>query len=467
MATAPHHAHWSSRWTFMLAAVGSAVGLGNIWKFPYQAGLNGGGAFVLFYLVFVFLIGLPVLMAELSIGRRAQRSPVYAMEQVAREEGRSKYWILLGWSGVIGGFLILTYYSVVGGWVLAYIAKATLGFSGFDADTSRAAFNALANDPVEPVIWHVAFMAITVAIVAQGVKAGLEKAVKFLMPTLFVLLIGMVLYAAVAGDLAAALRFLFQPDFSTLFFVTTIDPATGTEIQTFTITRVLNALGLAFFSLSLGMGTIMTYGSYLTKDVNIARSAATITFADSAVALMAGLAIFPIVYAVGLNPDENVGLVFITLPIAFGQMTGGAIVGPAFFFLLAFAAITSAISLIEPMVSFVEERTGGRRPNIAVLIGSLITAIGLLSAWGQTSNLLGDISIFGMDFMTAKGYLTDNIMMPAGGLFIAIFSGWFISRKNAMEELALNDSAFRKYYFLVKYVCPVAITAVFVSVLFF
>lgn len=467
MPTTPHHAHWSSRWTFMLAAVGSAVGLGNIWKFPYQAGLNGGGAFVIFYLIFVFLIGLPVLMAELSIGRRAQRSPVYAMEQVAREEGRSKYWVLLGWSGVLGGFLILTYYSVVGGWVLAYIAKAASGFAGLDADASRTTFNAIASDPIEPVFWHIAFMAVTVAIVARGVKAGLEKAVKLLMPALFILLVGMVVYSAIAGDLTAALTFLFKPDFSTLFFVTSVDPATGAEVQSFTIARVLNALGLAFFSLSLGMGTIMTYGSYLTKDVNIGRSAVTITFADSAVALMAGLAIFPIVFAVGLNPDENVGLVFITLPIAFGQMTGGALVGAAFFFLLAFAAITSAISLIEPMVSFVEERTGGQRLNVAILIGALVTLVGLLSAWGQTGNLLGDATLFGLSLMAAKGYLTDNLMMPAGGLFIAIFSGWFISRKNAMAELALEDRTFRKYYFLVKYICPVAISAVFVSVLFF
>lgn len=461
------HAHWSSRWTFMLAAVGSAVGLGNIWKFPYQAGLNGGGAFVLFYLAFVFLIGLPVLMAELSIGRRAQKSPVYAMEQVASEEGRSKLWVLLGWSGVLGGFIILTYYSVVGGWVLAYIVKAAQGFSGFDAEMSRATFGAFSTDPVEPVIWHFVFMAVTVAIVAQGLKGGLEKAVKALMPALFVLLIGMVIYSGVVGDLGAALYFLFNPDFQTLFYQQSVDAATGAVTQTFTIARVLNALGLAFFSLSLGMGTIMTYGSYLTKDINIGKSAATIALADSAVALMAGLAIFPIVFAFGLNPGESVGLVFITLPIAFGQMPGGEIVGAAFFFLLAFAAITSAISLIEPTVSFIEEKTGKSRVMIASLVGTLIATIGLLSAWSQSGSVLGDVSIFGLDLMSAKGYLTDNIMMPAGGLFIAIFSGWFISRKNAMDELALTDHSFRKYYFLVKYVCPVAISAVFVSVLFF
>ena len=467
MAGAVQHAHWSSRWTFMLAAVGSAVGLGNIWKFPYQAGLNGGGAFVLFYLAFVFLIGLPVLMAELSLGRRGQQSPVFTMRQIAKEEGRSKWWVLLGWSGVIGGFVIITYYSVVGGWVLAYIAKAASGFAGFDADMSRQTFATFSSDPVKPVLWHFAFMAISVAIVARGIKGGLEKAVTLLMPALFALLVGMVIYSGITGDLQAALNFLFTPDFSTMLYNSAPDPVTGEMVKTFTLSRVLNAMGLAFFSLSLGMGTIMTYGSYLTKDMNIGKSAVTIALADSSVAIMAGLAIFPIVFAYGLNPGESVGLVFITLPIAFGQMPGGEIVGAAFFFLLAFAAITSAISLIEPTVAYVVERTKLTRTQTGIAFGVSASLIGLLSAWSQPGSLLADVSIFGMDLMSAKGYLTDNIMMPAGGLFIALFSGWFISRKNAMSELAIADKNFRKYYFLVKYVCPVAILILFISVLFF
>lgn len=466
MAGASGHANWSSKWVFILATVGSAVGLGNIWKFPYQSGMNGGGAFVLFYLAFVFLIGLPVLMAELSLGRRGQASPVYTMKQIAAEEGRSRLWELLGWSGVIGGFVIITYYSVVGGWVLGYIVKAMSGFAGFDAEVSRATFGAFATDPVEPVFWHFAFMAITVWIVARGVKGGLEKAVTYLMPTLFVLLIGMVIYSGVTGDLQAALRFLFTPDFGKLFFDTTVDASTGQVTETFTVSRLLNSLGLAFFSLSLGMGSIMTYGSYLTKDVNIARSAFIIALADSAVAIMAGLAIFPIVFAYGLNPGESVGLVFITLPIAFGQMTGGVIVGSLFFFLLAFAAVTSAISLLEPTVAYVAERAKTSRTKVAIAVGLATSLIGLLSALGQPGGVLGDLSVFGMDIMTAKSYLTDNIMMPAGGLFIALFAGWFVSRKNAMEELAIDVPSFKIWYFLVRYVCPLAITAVFISVLF-
>jgi len=466
MAGASGHAQWSSRWTFILAAVGSAVGLGNIWKFPYQSGVNGGGAFVLFYLAFVFMIGLPVLMAELSLGRRGQASPINTMKQIASEENRSRLWGLLGWSGVIGGFVIITYYSVVGGWVLAYVVKAASGFSGFDADISRAAFGTFSTGAVAPVLWHIAFMGITVFIVARGVKGGLEKAVTYLMPTLFILLIGMVLYSSINGDLRAALHFLFNPDFGVLFYDTAVDATTGEVTETFTISRVLNALGLAFFSLSLGMGTIMTYGSYLTKDVNIGRSAFTIALADSAVAIMAGLAIFPIVFAYGLNPGESVGLVFITLPIAFGQMPGGEIIGTLFFALLAFAAITSAISLLEPAVAYISERTKKSRTGVAIAVGSSAAFIGLLSALGQPGNILGDITVFGLDIMSAKSFLTDNILMPAGGLFIALFAGWFVSRKNAMEELAIDVPSFKIWYFLIRYLCPVAISAVFISVLF-
>jgi len=447
MAGAAPHAHWSSRWAFMLAAVGSAVGLGNIWKFPYEAGEGGGGAFVLVYLAFVFVVGLPVLIAELSLGRRGQMSPIGSMAKIANEEGRSRWWSLIGWSGVVGGFVVVSYYSVVGGWVLAYLVKAFSGFGGYDAAQSTATFGAFVTDPTGPIIAHFAFLFITVAIVARGVQGGLEKAVTFLMPALFVLLVGLMVYSGITGDFAAAANFLFNPDFSKLTFST-----------------VLQALGLAFFSLSLALGSIMTYGSYLTKDMNIPRSAATIATADSAVALMAGFAIFPIVFQYGLNPGQSVGLVFTTLPIAFGQIP--MIIGVAFFFLLSVAAVTSAISLIEPAVSYVEERTGMARSKVAIIIGGTAFLLGTLSAWGQSGNLLGDVKLFGMDIMTLKDFVTNNIMMPLGGMFIAIFVGWFIARKNIMAEMVMSDTSYKLWYFLVRFVCPVAIGAVFVSVVF-
>ncbi|UTW58606.1 sodium-dependent transporter [Kordiimonas sp. SCSIO 12603] len=446
MAGATGHQQWSSRWTFMLAAVGSAVGLGNIWKFPYEAGEGGGGAFVLVYLAFVFAIGLPCLIAELSLGRRGQLSPIGSMSKIAEEEGRSKLWSLIGWSGVLGGFIVLSFYSVVGGWVLYYIVEAFTGFEGYDAAKSGATFTAFITDPTKPIIAHAAFLFITLGIVARGVQGGLEKAVTFLMPALFVLLLGLMIYSGITADFGAAVNFLFSPDFSKL---------TGD--------KVLQALGLSFFSLSLALGSIMTYGSYLTKDINITRSAFTIATADSAVALMAGLAIFPIVFAYDLNPGQSVGLVFTTLPIAFGQMP--SIVAILFFFLLTVAAVTSAISLLEPAVAYVEERTGIDRKKVAIIIGLAAFVLGTLSAWGQSGNLLGDVKLFGLDIMSIKDYLTNNIMMPLGGMFIAIFVGWFASRKNMMEELAMEDSTFKIWYFLVRFVCPVAIGAVFVSLI--
>ncbi len=449
MAGSPQHAHWSSRWTFLLAAVGSAVGLGNIWKFPYEAGEGGGGAFVLVYLAFVFAVGLPVLIAELSLGRRGQMSPIGSMAKIANEEGRSKAWGLIGWSGVVGGFIVISFYSVVGGWVLAYLIKAVSGFSGYDAAMSTQTFGTFVTDPINPIVAHFAFLLITIGIVARGVQGGLEKAVTFLMPALFLLLVGMMIYSGITGDFGAAVNFLFNPDFAKL-----------------TIETVLQALGLAFFSLSLALGSIMTYGSYLTKDMNVPGSAVMIAAADSGVALMAGLAIFPIVFAYGLNPGQSVGLVFTTLPIAFGQMPGGVFVGTMFFFLLTVAAVTSAISLLEPAVSYVEERTGIDRKKVAVYIGAAAFALGTLSAWGQGGNILGDIKIFGLDFMSFKDYITNNIMMPLGGMFIAIFVGWFVSRKNMMAELAMEEGTFKIWLFLVRFVCPVAIGAVFLSILY-
>ncbi|TNE67157.1 MAG: sodium-dependent transporter [Alphaproteobacteria bacterium] len=450
MAGSAQHAQWSSRWAFIMAAVGSAVGLGNIWKFPYEAGEGGGGAFVILYLLFVLVIGVPCLVAELSLGRRGQKSPVMTMKSIAEEEGRSKLWGLLGWSGIIGAFIIISFYSLVGGWVLAYMVKAASGFAGLDAAASTETFLTFIADPVKPIIAHFCFMAITVGIVARGVQGGLEKAVTVLMPALFVILLLLVVYSGVTGEFTQALAFLFEPNFHAL---------TGDKI--------LNALGLSFFSLSLAMGSIMTYGSYLPKDVNIPKSAITIAAADSAVALMAGLAIFPIVFAYGLNPGGGGGLVFMTLPIAFGQMPLGIVVGTLFFALLAVAAITSSISLLEPGVSYIEERTGMDRKKVTAIIGLLAFLLGTLSSFGQPGNLLGDVHFFGgMSIMDVKDYLTNNIIMPVGAMFMMIFVGWFVSRKAMMDELAIEDRSFRIWYFLVRFICPVAIFAVFANIIY-
>ena len=444
------NAQWSSRWAFIMAAVGSAVGLGNIWKFPYEAGQGGGGAFVMVYLLFVFAIGMPVLIAELSLGRRGQMSPIGSMRKIADAEGKNKMWQLIGWSGVIGSFIVLSFYSVIGGWTISYMVDAATGsFAGIDKDGAGALFGSLLANEWLAIFWHAVFMGITIFIVARGVEGGLEKAVTVLMPALFVLLVVLVIYSAATADFSAALNFLFAPDFSKLTFDTT-----------------LQALGQSFFSLSLALGSIMTYGAYLNRDVNIGKSAAIIASADTGVAILAGLAIFPIVFAYGLDLGQGPGLIFATLPIAFGQMPGGTIVGTLFFGLLVVAAVTSAISLLEPSVSYLEEKTGKDRRKIAIIMGIVIFLVGILSSLSQGDNWVSSIKIAGYDILGIKDFLTNNIMMPIGGMFTAIFVGWFVSRKAMMEELAMEDSSFKIWYFLVRFVCPFAIGIVFISIIY-
>ncbi|WP_286830055.1 MULTISPECIES: sodium-dependent transporter [Kordiimonas] len=469
MAGAAQHAHWSSRWAFIMAAVGSAVGLGNIWKFPYEAGQGGGGAFVMVYLLFVFFIGTPMLVAELSLGRRGQLSPIGSMKKIAQEEKRSPLWGLIGWSGVVGAFIVISFYSVVGGWTLAYMVKSAMGaFSNIDAQTAQDTFVSYISNPVMTLVSHFAFMGITIFIVAKGVQGGLEKAVTYLMPALFAILLVLVVYSGFTGDFAKTVDFLFNPDFDELLYKANSPEAiaAGGATKVFSLDMVLQALGQSFFSLSLALGSIMTYGSYLTRDVNVGRSALTIAAADSSVALMAGLAIFPIVFAYGLDVAEGGGLVFMSLPIAFGQMPFGIVVGTLFFGLLAVAAITSSISLLEPPVSYVEEKTGWNRRKVAITMGVAAGVLGVLSAYSQGDNMLSSISIFGLSIMDAKDFLTNNIIMPLGGLFTALFVGWFVSRKAMMEELAMEDKTFRIWYFLARFVSPTAIGIIFIKIIY-
>gem|GEM_PF-62338 len=331
---------WSSRWVFFLAATGSAVGLGNIWKFPYVTGQNGGGAFVLVYLACILLIGIPLLMAEVMIGRRGRANPDGAVARLAREAGASSRWRVVGWLGGLTGFLILSFYLVVAGWALAYVpATFSGGFTGVSGEASGALFGALLADPLRLVVCATLVLAATMLIVGFGVRGGLERSLRFLMPGLFVLMLVLVVYAAIEGEFAQALQFLFVPDFSEL-----------------TAQSVLVALGHAFFTLSLGCGAMMVYGSYLPEGTSIAKTSILVALADTAVALLAGLAIFPLVFGNALEPGAGPGLIFVTLPIAFGQMPLGQVVGGLFFVMLVIAALTSAISLSEPSIAWLTER---------------------------------------------------------------------------------------------------------------
>ncbi len=448
------HGSWSSRLAFVLAATGSAVGLGNIWKFPYITGEHGGGAFVLVYLACIAVIGIPIMMAEVMLGRRGRQSPINSMRTLAEEAGVSRRWSWLGWSGVLAGFFILSYYSVIAGWALAYVFRAISGtFTGATAEGIASIFERLTDDPERLMGWHTLFMVMTMIVVARGVRGGLERAVRFLVPALFVLLLLLDGYAMASGAFDQGLAFLFKPDFSKI-------DANG----------VLIAMGHAFFTLSLGMGAIMVYGSYLPQRASIAKTSITIALLDTLVALLAGMAIFPIVFANGLEPAAGPGLIFQTLHIAFGHMTGGVVFGTLFFVLLVFAAWTSSISLIEPAVAWLVENRGMSRVRASVLAGVATWLFGLLTVfsfnlWAQFRPL-GFIDIFrNATVFDLLDYLTANIMLPLGGLFIALFSVWVMKRGDSLDELGMRDAfGYRLWRVLVRYVTPVAVIIVFLNV---
>ena len=452
------HGLWSSRTAFILAVTGSAVGLGNIWKFPYIAGQNGGGAFVLVYLFCIVLIGMPVMMSEILIGRRGRRNPVATMALLGEEEGGSRNWQWVGGMGVLAGILILSYYSVIAGWTLGYVVKSASGvFTGASAEVVGANFVAFIGDWRQVAVVHSLFMGLTIFVVARGVERGLEQAVTFMVPALLLLLLVLLGYSMTSGYFGAGVAFLFSPDFSQL-----------------TWNSVLVALGHAFFTLSLGMGAIMAYGAYLSDETSIIGSSTAVIIADTVIALIAGLVIFPLVFANGLNPASGPGLVFQTLPLAFGQMPGGAFFSTIFFILLSFAAWTSAIGLMEPAVAWVVERFNRTRAEAAVMIGSLIWALGMGSvlSFNVLSNVrfLINVDTNGDGIMDAKGtifdnvdYLTSNIMLPLGGLLIIVFAGWVMCRNSTADELGGAGTSFKIWRFLARYVAPLGILFVFLK----
>lgn len=453
MASASVHESWSSRSAFLLAAVGAAVGLGNIWRFPYVAGENGGGAFVLIYIAFVLLLGIPIISAELAMGRRGHQSPVVGMSNLARQEGRHPAWQVIGWLSILVPLLGLTYYSVVAGWAVDYVFQAAMGsFRGFDGAQSSAFFGALQASPWRMFLWHSIYIGLTIFVVARGVRKGLERSVKIMMPALFVILLFMVGYALFTADFQAGLDFLFTPDFSKI-----------------TIPTVLMALGQALFSLAVGVGAMMTYGAYLPQNISLPFAATVIGIVDTLVATLAGLAIFPLVLGYGLDPGEGPGLIFVTLPVAFGQMPGGAMVGTLFFVLLTFAALTSSIGMLEPVVSWLEEHRGFKRPVMALAAGLLAWLVGL--AISLSFNLWGDFRPLGaFKFFADKtlfdcmDFLVANMLLPLNAFLIAVFAGWMMSRQSTMQELGLPDGARYKFWrFSLRYVAPLAFVLIFFS----
>ena len=426
------HPIWTNRWTYILATTGAAVGLGNIWKFPYIAGENGGGAFVLMYLLCILLLGLPILIAEVMLGRKGRANPVHAMLAQAKSAGVSKGWSFIGIMGVAAGIMILMYYSVVAGWSLEYVFQsASSSYMGKTPADVAAGFGVFAQDTTRQLIWHSLFISVTAFIVGLGVTRGIGNAVNILMPVLFVLLLMLLWYAYKNGEFMRGLTFMFSADFSKL---------TGQS--------VLTAMGHAFFTLSLGMGTIMVYGSYMPENQSIPGASVTVAFLDTLIALIAGMAIFPLVFASGLEPGSGPGLLFETLPIAFSDMWGGAFFGTGFFVLVSIAALSSSISLIEPGIAWLE-KLGITR--IAATVGlALLCWIG------------GVASIFSSEVFDMLDFITANIMLPLGGLLIAIFVGWKLGYTRVRKEVTgVNNGLFNVWFVVLRFITPIGVIAVF------
>ena len=431
---------WSTRFGFLMASVGFAVGLGNIWRFPYVTGENGGGAFVAVYLLCVATIALPILMAELLIGRRGRLNPAGAMAAVAAAEGRSPRW---GWAGgmnLAAAFLIEVVYCVVAGWVLHYLwlALAT-GFEGVGPGQAAAQFNGLLTHLPNLLLWTLLALGATTLIICGGVRDGIERAVNGLMPLLFGLLLALAAHNLWAGGFGEALGYLFAPDF--------------TKVNG---PMVLAAVGQAFFSIGVAMAGMMAFAAYLPSDVSIGRSAVAIVSVDTLVALLAGLVIFPAVFRFGMDPTVGAGLIFETLPVAFGQMAGGRWVALLFFLLLSVAAVTSMVGLQEPLTAWVQQRFGASRRRSALLV---TLAVGLVSIVSMLSHShWAEVRLFGASLAAALDYLPNQIMLPLGGLLIALFAAWFIHPDSARAELALGRPwQFRAWQMLIRYVAPPAV----------
>ena len=449
ISTQPTDGRWSSRWLFVLAAAGSAVGLGNIWKFPYIAGENGGGAFVLIYLVCVAFVGAPIMISEVMLGRKGRASPINTMGTLAKQASASGRWGFVGWMGVLAGVLILSYYAVIAGWALNYVWLTASGtFDAASAQVATSTFDQLQQDPLQMVAWHSLFIFITIWIVARGVSRGLETAIRWFMPLLFVLLLVLLGYSASSGGFAQGWAFMFD------FNWDVVSPETW-----------LIAMGQAFFTLSLGMGTMMAYGAYVPDDSHIGSTVLTIVVLDTFVAVAAGLAIFPLVFVNGLEVGQGPGLMFVTLPLAFGQLPMGALFGTVFFVLVSFAAITSAISLTEPAIAYLVEEYNAKRSRVAVSLGVFCWLLGLGTVF--SFNIWADVKpLFGLNFFEIVDQLSQNIMLPLGGLLIALFAVWVLPQNIVREQLQVRSDRIMLVWRVVGgVIAPLGVAAVFIYTL--
>ena len=436
---------FGSKFGVIAATAGSAVGLGNIWRYPYIVGENGGAAFILIYLVIIIAIGIPVMLSEFAIGRRAQLNVYGSFRKLAP----NRPWYLIGLMGVVAAFMILAFYTVVAGWTLEYLYQSFInGFHGKTAEELGSMFNNFNGSTTRPLIWFFVFMALTAFIIAAGVKNGIEKSTKILMPLLFVLLMILIIRSVTLPGAAKGLSFIFKPDFSKI------------TAETF-----LMALGQAFFSLSIGMGTLVTYGSYIQKRDNLATTALSVVATDTMVAVLAGVAIFPAVFSFGISAGSGPGLAFITLPNIFEQMPGGTIFSAMFFLLLGVAALTSTISVLEVIVAFFVEELKMKRGAATWLATVSVSVLGVFCV--LSTSTMADFKILGKTVFELMEYTTANVLLPIGGLLIVIFVAWFFGRDKAKEELSNNGTLKARYIplflFIIKFVAPLAIAFVFLQ----
>ena len=429
-----------------MATIGFAVGLGNIWRFPYVAGESGGGAFVLLYLLFAFSIGVPIVIAEILIGRRGRSGAVGSLKALVGEEKVSSLWVGVGYLNQIAALLIQVTYAVIAGWVLLYFFRAlATGFVGIDPESAGKEFQAVTNDLIGMLFWTTLSIALCGYVLYSGLKRGIERAVGLMMPTLFIVLVILIGFNFFAGGFYEALDWLFRPDFSMI----------SMEI-------CLAALGQAFFSIGVAMAVMMTYGSYLPKDTNVVSSAVTIVFADTLVAVLAGLVIFPVVFSNHLDPAAGPGLIFQVLPVAFSLMPGGHFFGVLFFLLLSVAAITSMIGLLESLVFWIENSFGYSRPKSTLLVVGANIFLSAISVFAYAG--FGDWWTLDISFNDLLDYVSNQILLPLGGLLIAVFSGWFISRNSSQSELNQEyESVYIAWRFFVRWPVPLAVSIILLT----
>lgn len=438
------HGLWKGNLSFILIATGSTVGLGNIWRFPYIAGENGGSAFMIVYLISIFLIGLPLVMAEIMLGRKARANPIDAMKNIAKANNSNGAWTIVGIMSLLSGFLILTFYAVIAGWSLEYMFDFILGaFKQTTTESAGNAFNEFLGSPIKLIVWDTVIVFATMLIVGLGVKNGLEKHINWMMPGLVILLLVILGYAMASGSFMEGFKFLFAFDASKI-----------------TADSFLAALGQAFFTLSLAAGAIIAYGAYLPRESSIPKVSLTVVLSDTFIAIIAGLAIFPLVFANGLNASEGPGLLFVTLTTAFSNMPFGSLFGFIFFAMLTIAALTSSISMIEASMAFCIERFNWGRIKSAIVLGVIVWLLSLGTVF--SFNYWADFKIFDKTIFDAIDYLTSSILMPLGGMFMAIFVGWILPKKLSQAELDLGKW-FGLWFNTIRFVTPLLIIIVFLS----